>query len=64
MVFLIQGFSDLMNQVTAVAFTFAGDALNVFGIDTKPCNSGFHRSVVLCFTKFKKQNEFLTVGLR
>ena len=36
-----------MNQVTAVAFTFAGDALDVFWINAEARDSGFHNALVL-----------------
>ena len=37
---------NFQEEITAVAFTFAGDALDVFGVDAKPDESGFHGSVL------------------
>ena len=39
---LAQGGSDAVHEIAAVALTFAGNALDVFGVDAKPGGSGFH----------------------
>lgn len=35
-------------KAAAVALAFAGDALDVFGIDAEADGSGFHNALVLC----------------
>lgn len=39
----VKGGFDFMNKITAVALAFSGDALDVFGVNAEPGNSGFHR---------------------
>lgn len=39
--------SDFVDEVTAVAFTFARDALDVFGVNAEARDSGFHDALVL-----------------
>lgn len=41
--FFVEGFSDLVDEVAAVAFTFASDALDVFWVNAKAGDSRFHR---------------------
>jgi len=44
---------DGVDQIPAVALTFAGDALDVFWVDAEADGSGFHNALVLC----SKNNE-------
>ncbi|KMQ70184.1 hypothetical protein ACM44_13675 [Chryseobacterium koreense CCUG 49689] len=44
----VEGGLDFQDQVAAVAFTFAGDELDVFGIDADAGSSWFHRCSFLC----------------
>ena len=48
---LAQGGSDPLHEVTAVALAFAGDSLNVLGVNAEAGWSGFHDVSVLA-TKF------------
>ena len=60
----IQCLFDCVDEIAAVSFAFSQDALNVFGINADSGYSRFHRVVFLCWSKFWKQNEFLSVGIR
>ena len=48
---LAQGGSDTVHEVTAVALAFAGDSLDVFGVNAEAGRYGFHDVSVLA-TKF------------
>ena len=60
----VEGGFDFHDQVAAVAFTFAGDELDVFGVDADSGEAGFHFFGFACSTKVGKQNETFSVGGR
>ena len=47
MVGLIKNDFDFLNEITAVPFTFASDALNVFWVNAKARDFGSHESLFL-----------------
>lgn len=53
-----------MNQVTAIAFTFAGDALDVFWINAEARDSWFHKCFSLVVTKVWNLGERQAVVVR
>lgn len=54
---------DLDEEISAVALTFPRDALDVFGVDTKPDESGFH-GCFFSLPKFIKRCGIFAVGIR
>ena len=60
----VEGGFDVQDQVAAVAFTFAGDELDVFGVDADSGEAGFHFCGSACPKKVGKQNETFSVGGR
>ncbi len=46
-VFFAQCGFDGVDQIPAVTLVFAGDALDIFGIDAETNGSGFHNALVL-----------------
>ena len=51
--FFVEWFSDIMHEITAVAFTSSGDALDVFGVDAEARDSGFHNYCSLVVQRFE-----------
>lgn len=44
----VEGSFDFQDQVSAVAFTFSGDELDVFRVDADSGEAGFHRFSFVC----------------